>query len=209
MAPREERLLVFMGAPRRRGQWCVRSERRAEDAQWSISHTVFNCGLKRGGRRRRRGGRGESTTRKPRRRSLLLGEKAEGGDGDSVSPETAQTVAGGRERSTAIPTVGSGARMLLVLLRTRRRCGHTAGWWWRWRGSCRTWARREPSEPRRGKVSRVAGGGVQTCQWCWRMEARGGGQSVMKRPPYVRLILYCQPVWLRHIANYYCSRCPT
>lgn len=70
---------------------------------------------------------------------------------------------------------------MVASIRTRRRCGHTAGWWWCWRWWCRTSARREPSESRRGKVSGVGGGEeeeeeeggwLKTCQWCWWKEER-------------------------------------
>lgn len=89
-------------------------EPRTEDAQKSISHTVFNCGLEEGGEGERNE-EGEETL-------FIIRRKAEG------ETETAQTVAAGTgERRTAIPTVGSGARMVLASIRTRRRCGHTAG----------------------------------------------------------------------------------
>ena len=76
---------------------------------------------------------GGSTTRKARSRSLLLGEKSGevGGDRERQREPGDGTDRGGGtgERRTPTPTVGGVARMVLLLLRTRRRCGHTAGRW--------------------------------------------------------------------------------
>lgn len=75
-------------------------------AQWSISHTVFNCGLEQGeevGRRGQQGRQGDTLYYWEE-----SGEEGVGGrDTDSVSPETAQTVAGGQERGGHLQSAAS------------------------------------------------------------------------------------------------------
>lgn len=171
-----------------------------------------------GGRKDKRE-EGESTTRKTRRRSLLLGEKRRGETETAWARRQHRPWRGGRERGGqrfrqsaasfgwCCCCSGRGDDAATLLGDGSAGGGHVV----LQPGE----SPRSPAEGRWAESEEKRRAGENLSVMLEKGEEMRGGVCVCvggvlvsdeKASLYIGVILYYQPVWLRHNANYYCSR---